>query len=857
MLQKLEYRVTTAEGGRQALNLLSEQSSTFTLLLVDILMPDIDGIQLLRIFKRAQSRDIPIIMISSSEDPETIAQCFQSGAADFLQKPINFEVLKNRVKVCETLRLEREKRSKLVERVKQQERELQQIKSQISDAIETPMQVVVKECADLLQGTHSAEQYKGALVAILRSLGSRDLYKPAFSNIVDRKAMDSKTFRWLQSELLNESYDKSLDQQDNKAAAKAPSGVRRRSSLPTDLQASMAQQQPSVPLSSQSQTPPSSEETTKEAAEAVVELKKTIPNLELFAFDVYDYTQEELIENVAYMFDSLGLIEEFGISTTKLFSLLRKVQESYKDANPYHNFWHAIDVTQFVYACMNLDRISAFLTPLDVFSLLVASLCHDLDHPGLNNTFQINAQTSLATLYNDISVLENHHASLCFSILYENEYCIIEGLTREESREFRKKVISNILATDMAHHFEIISRFQTRLQTLGSLSKDNSDDRCLLMNIIIKCADISNAVRPFPIARKWAEKVVEEFLQQGDREKEMGLQVSPLMDRESMDKVQLQINFIGYLVEPLFKALVQYIPSAGLLLSTMQTNRKQWAKYLEKQQKDVISPDSPAQLAVVPQKVVEPIVDDFDEEIVAKTRGFNILVVGPHASSNESIQDILSKNGYETQLARSLTDALPLVRRLHPAVFDTIVLDVSDWDMNEIVIFAKEVRNFGVREKHYTPILGLVNPEFEDDSIEGVNFILKKPVQAKQFMSQIEVCIDISMDYTEPVQVRAAIDQSGVDESFVRELLDLLIEDGQSKVAELRQYAAVLDWANLKLQAHSLKGAAAQLACKPLAQAAFVIERAGKLRQEEGLDHALDRLERRLDELQRFVETLP
>ena len=41
--------------------------------------------------------------------------------------------------------------------------------------------------------------------------------------------------------------------------------------------------------------------------------------------------------------------------------------------------------------------------------LLVSTLVHDVDHNGLNNNFHINSQSPLAVLYNDISVLENHH----------------------------------------------------------------------------------------------------------------------------------------------------------------------------------------------------------------------------------------------------------------------------------------------------------------------------------------------------------------------------------------------------------------------------------------------------------------
>jgi cAMP-specific phosphodiesterase 4 len=60
---------------------------------------------------------------------------------------------------------------------------------------------------------------------------------------------------------------------------------------------------------------------------------------------------------------------------------------------------------------MTADR---WLTPLERFALLLSALCHDIRHPGLNNTYQVNAQTPLAMLYNDQAVLEHHHAATLF-----------------------------------------------------------------------------------------------------------------------------------------------------------------------------------------------------------------------------------------------------------------------------------------------------------------------------------------------------------------------------------------------------------------------------------------------------------
>ena len=61
---------------------------------------------------------------------------------------------------------------------------------------------------------------------------------------------------------------------------------------------------------------------------------------------------------------------------------------------------------------------------LELLATLIASLAHDVGHPGLNNRFLINNRDEQAMTYNDISVLENMHASITFKTLNfeENNY---------------------------------------------------------------------------------------------------------------------------------------------------------------------------------------------------------------------------------------------------------------------------------------------------------------------------------------------------------------------------------------------------------------------------------------------------
>ena len=61
------------------------------------------------------------------------------------------------------------------------------------------------------------------------------------------------------------------------------------------------------------------------------------------------------------------------------------------------------------------------LEPLDVISSLIAAVVHDVDHPGYTNAFLCNAGNELAVLYNDLAVLESHHAALAFKLTSKSE----------------------------------------------------------------------------------------------------------------------------------------------------------------------------------------------------------------------------------------------------------------------------------------------------------------------------------------------------------------------------------------------------------------------------------------------------
>ena len=92
------HSVSEADGGRAALDML--RSEAFDLVLLDIMMPEVDGFQVLREMKAdADLCKIPVIVISGLEDMESADRCLAAGADDFLSKSVDPVVLRDRVRI--------------------------------------------------------------------------------------------------------------------------------------------------------------------------------------------------------------------------------------------------------------------------------------------------------------------------------------------------------------------------------------------------------------------------------------------------------------------------------------------------------------------------------------------------------------------------------------------------------------------------------------------------------------------------------------------------------------------------------------------------------------------------------------
>ena len=277
-----------------------------------------------------------------------------------------------------------------------------------------------------------------------------------------------------------------------------------------------------------------------------------------------------------HLFTITDLFQTFSLPKDKFANFILEIEQGYHYDLPYHNSTHAADVLHCVSYLSAREKIEPFATDMDYFALYIAAIIHDHDHPGLSNNFLVNTHDNKAILYNDRSVLENHHLASSFKILDKPENNFVSHLSKADYKAFRESVIEFVLATDLTQHFTLLSMYKTKMTSVGTFDPvENREDRTLLYKIIMKCSDVSNPSKKLEIYDPWCGMILEEFYRQGDQERNLGLPISPYCDRGNVNVPSCQIGFIDYVVSPLFEAFNSFQPIPTLLTQLSQ-NREYW-----------------------------------------------------------------------------------------------------------------------------------------------------------------------------------------------------------------------------------------------------------------------------------------
>ncbi|XP_027250535.2 cAMP-specific 3',5'-cyclic phosphodiesterase 4C isoform X2 [Cricetulus griseus] len=314
------------------------------------------------------------------------------------------------------------------------------------------------------------------------------------------------------------------------------------------------------------------------------QLAKELEDTNKWGLDVFKVAQ--LSGNrplTAIMFSVLqerDLLKTFRIPADTLLAYLLMLEGHYHADVAYHNSVHAADVAQSAHVLLGTPALEAVFTDLEVLAAIFACAIHDVDHPGVSNQFLINTNSELALMYNDVSVLENHHLAVGFKLLQAENCDIFRNLSTKQRLSLRRMVIDMVLATDMSKHMSLLADLKTMVETkkvtsLGVLLLDNYSDRIQVLQSLVHCADLSNPTKPLQLYRQWTNRIMAEFFQQGDRERESGLDISPMCDKHTASVEKSQVGFIDYIAHPLWETWADLVhPDAQELLDTLEDNRE-------------------------------------------------------------------------------------------------------------------------------------------------------------------------------------------------------------------------------------------------------------------------------------------
>ncbi|XP_046649494.1 dual 3',5'-cyclic-AMP and -GMP phosphodiesterase 11-like isoform X3 [Daphnia pulicaria] len=294
-----------------------------------------------------------------------------------------------------------------------------------------------------------------------------------------------------------------------------------------------------------------------------------------YRFNDFSLEDEETLKACLRMFLDLDLIERFHIDYEVLCRWLLSVKKNYRNVT-YHNWRHAFNVAQMMFAIVTGTRWWEILGEIEVLSLIMACLCHDLDHRGTNNSFQIQTKSSLAMLYST-STMERHHFDQCLMILSSQGCQILSNVSKDEHKAIIKVLEEAIISTDLAVYFK-------KRKAFFDLVEDRSYDwwqdghRELLRGMMMTACDVAAITKPWEVQWKVADLVANEFFEQGDIErKEYNKIPSDMMDREKKDQLPaMQVGFIDSICLPVYNAFSSVNEKLTPLLDGVQANRKTW-----------------------------------------------------------------------------------------------------------------------------------------------------------------------------------------------------------------------------------------------------------------------------------------
>ena len=189
-----------------------------------------------------------------------------------------------------------------------------------------------------------------------------------------------------------------------------------------------------------------------------------------FHFSIFSYEKELLLFFVKMVNDVTA--GEISVPDEVISNFVLSVRNNYRNL-PYHNWHHAMTVCHSMY-CILIRSFDIF-NAIERFSLIIACLCHDIDHRSMSNQFLSFVSHPLTKLYPH-STMEHHHIQLTLDILGRDKHNLMVECNGKDKEKIIALVRNCILATDLASYFEN-QAYLDELLNKTSIDFDNPEQR--------------------------------------------------------------------------------------------------------------------------------------------------------------------------------------------------------------------------------------------------------------------------------------------------------------------------------------------------------------------------------------------
>ena len=298
-------------------------------------------------------------------------------------------------------------------------------------------------------------------------------------------------------------------------------------------------------------------------------------------FDPETFDDATLQRLLVTMVSSLGLLRACQVEVQAFETFVDLARQHYTGEGTFHTWRHAFTVTHVAWRFLDRDDMQRYgLKPLDKLALLLAALCHDLEHPGKTNAFMVNSGSPQALRFNDVSVLENQSALVGWELVTESEMLL--HMQQSMRVKLRKLMLRAILDTDMSRHKLVLAQMHTAFpgNTHGQTDRCPLvpfETRSLLVAFLLHTADLSCPLMTPALNRRLVSNLEAEYEAQAAFEVEHKMPRTTITPNGPRQAALSEMNFIMFVAAPLYKTLADISADlGGECLVRLEANRKAW-----------------------------------------------------------------------------------------------------------------------------------------------------------------------------------------------------------------------------------------------------------------------------------------